>query len=60
MEAIMSMSTAKAWDFALGLIKLDGLEPSDDFKEMIELEKQGKLTTDDLKRYLDQKYQVVE
>lgn len=52
------MTTAKAWDYAIGLIKVDGLEPTEDFKRYIELEKQGLATSADLKRYLDKKYKV--
>lgn len=52
------MTTAEAWDYAIGLIKVDGLEPTEDFKKYIELEKAGKATSDDLKRYLDKKYRV--
>ncbi|MBQ6450110.1 hypothetical protein IJJ08_04415 [bacterium] len=49
---------AQAWDYALGLVKVDGLEPSADFKKYIELEKKGQATTADLKRYLDRKYRL--
>ena len=42
------MTVAKAWDYAIGLIKVDGLEPTEDFKKYIELKKQGKATTLDL------------
>lgn len=52
------MTAAKAWDYAIGLIRVDGLEPSEDFKEYIRLEKEGKATTQDLKRYLDRKYKA--
>ena len=52
------MTAKKAWDYAIGLIKVDGLEPTEDFKKLIELEKEGKVTTQDLKRYLDKKYKV--
>jgi len=54
------MSNAEAWDYAIGLIKVDGLEPSDEFKQYIEKEKSGELTMEDLKVFLDKKYQVVE
>lgn len=56
MEAIMT--NAQAWDYAIGLIKVDGLEPSPEFQEYIEKEKKGELTTADLKKYLDRKYKV--
>ena len=50
------MTTEKAWDYAVGLIKVDGLEPTEDFKKYIELEKQGKVTDQDLKKYLVSKF----
>ena len=58
MDDLSEMSVAKAWDYAIGLIKVDGLEPTEDFKKYIELEKQGKATTQDLKKYLDKKYKA--
>ena len=54
------MSESQAWDYAIGLIKVDGLEPTEDFKKYIELEKAGKATDDDLKKYLDKKYKMKE
>lgn len=57
---VVFMSNSEAWNFAIGLIKVDGLEPSEDFKKYIELEKQGLATTEDLKQYLDKKYKVKE
>ena len=52
------MNIAKAWDYAIGLIKVDGPEPTEDFKKYIEMKKQGKATTQDLKKYLDKKYKA--
>ena len=31
------MSVAKAWEYAISLIKVDGMEPTEDFKKYIEL-----------------------
>ena len=50
------MTTEKAWDYAVRLIKVDGLEPTEDFKKYIELEKQGKVTDQDLKKFLVSKF----
>ena len=50
------MNNAEAWDFAIGLTRGAGLEPTEDFKECIELEKVGKMTMNDLKIFLDEKY----
>ncbi len=54
------MTNSQAWDYAIGLIKVDGLEPTDDFKEYIEKEKRGEITFEDAKRYLDKKYKMKE
>ncbi len=54
----MFMTAEAAWDYAIGMIKVDGLEPTEDFKKYIELEKNGQATAEDLKKYLDKKYKV--
>ncbi len=50
------MDKQQAWDYALGIIKVDGLEPSQEFLAMAEKEKRGELTLEDIKRTLDAKY----
>lgn len=52
------MDDEKAWEFALGMIKVDGLEPSSDLLELIEKEKQGEITTEDMIKLLNKKYKV--
>ncbi len=54
------MTNSQAWDYAVGIIKVDGLEPTPEFKEYIEKEKRGEVTMDDIKQYLDKKYKVKE
>ncbi len=51
-----NMTKTEAWNYALGMIKIDGLRPTKDFKKYIKLEKSGKATTKDIKRYLDKRY----
>ena len=36
-----SMTNSEAWDYAIGMIKVDGLEPTADFKKYIEKQKKG-------------------
>ena len=36
------MTNAQARDYAIGMIKVDGLEPTKEFKEYIEKEKKAK------------------
>ena len=52
------MDKQKAWDFALGIIKVDGLEPSKEFLELVEKEKRGEITEQDIKKHLDKKYKM--
>jgi hypothetical protein len=52
------MTNNEAWDYAIGLIKVDGLEPTKDFKNYVEKEKRGEATMQDLKIFLDKKYKV--
>lgn len=37
------MTNAQAWDYAVGMIRVDGLEPTEEFKEYIEKEKRGEV-----------------
>ena len=46
----------RAWDYALGMIKVDGLEPSQEMKELIEREKRGEITMEQVREALDRKY----
>ena len=49
-----------AWEYALGMIKIDGLEPSREFLEYVEKEKKGEITDDDIIKLLDKKYKMIE
>ncbi len=52
------MTKSDAWDYALGIIKVDGLEPSEEFLELVEKEKRGEITEQDILKHLDQKYNM--
>ena len=52
------MSKEDAWEYAIGMIRVDGLEPSADFLDMVEREKRGELKREDIKKVLDTKYQM--
>ena len=52
------MTNTQAWDYALGMIKVDGLDPTEEFKEYVEKEKRDEVTMADIKLYLDKKYKV--
>jgi len=52
------LTNTQKWDYALGLIKIDGLTPTDEYLELIEKEKRGEITTSEIKRALDAKYKM--
>lgn len=53
-------NAADKWDIALGLIKVDGLEPTPEFLELVEKEKAGEISTDDIRHTLNKKYNVLD
>lgn len=54
------MDNEKAWDYAIGIVQVDGIKPSDDFLELVEKEKRGEITGEDIRRVLNKKYTVKE
>lgn len=50
------MEKSQAWDFALGIIKVDNLEVSEEFLKLVEKEKKGEITDENIKKFLDEKY----
>ena len=54
-----SIDNEKAWDYAIGIVQVEGIKPSKDFLELAEKEKRGELTNDDIRRVLVKKYTVV-
>lgn len=56
----MPMTNEKAWDYAIGVVQLDGIKPSEDFLKLVEKEKKGEMTGDDIRRVLYKKYTVKE
>ena len=54
------MTKSEAWDYVIGMLKVDGLTPTKDFQEYIEKEKRDEITVDDIKKFLDKKYKMSE
>ena len=55
-----SDTNEKAWNYAIGIVQVEGIKPANDFLELAEKEKRGELTNDDIRRVLVKKYTVVE
>lgn len=45
-----------AWDYAFGMIKVDGLEPSDNMRRLAQLEIDGKIKEADIYKELRRMY----
>lgn len=50
------MDKKEAWDFALGMIKVDGLEPTPEFLELVEKEIRGEISEDDILEWIKKTY----
>lgn len=55
---MVAISKETAWNYALGLNEVDGLTPSEEMLEMIEMEKRGEITDDEIIQRLDKKYKI--
>ena len=53
-----AISKETACNYALGMIEVDGLTPSEEMLEMIEMEKRGEITDDEIIERLDKKYKI--
>jgi len=52
------MNNSEAWDYAIGMVKVDDLEPTEEMKELIEKEKKGEITKDDIFSQLNKRYRM--
>lgn len=52
----MIMDNNNAWNYAVGMVQLDGNKPSAEMLDLIEQEKQGIITDDDIRQKLIDKY----
>ncbi|GHT73363.1 hypothetical protein FACS189456_3720 [Bacteroidia bacterium] len=52
------MLSQTAWDYALGLIKVDGLTPTPEFMAMVEKEIHGEMTLEEIETSLNKKYKM--
>jgi len=55
---VMGMDNRAAWDYAVGMVKVDGLEPTQEMRELIEKEKRGEITKEEIYHQLDQRYRM--
>lgn len=54
----MLLPEIQKWDYAIGMVKVDGLEPTEEMKELIDREKNGEITMADVEKALDIRYKM--
>lgn len=52
----MLVNRVEAWDYAIGMLKVDGLSPTPEMMEMIEKEKRGEISMEEIREALDGRY----
>lgn len=52
------MNNEKAWNYAIGIVQVDGIKPSDEFLKLVEKEKKGEITSEDIRKVLYKKYKM--
>jgi hypothetical protein len=52
------MTKQTAWDYALGLIKIDGLTPTPEFLELANREIRGEISLEDIEKTLNKRYRM--
>ena len=55
---VKGMNMSDAWDYAVGMIKVDDLEPTPEMKELIEMEKRGEVSKDEIYDRLNKRYRM--
>ncbi|MDR0547622.1 MAG: antitoxin VbhA family protein [Dysgonamonadaceae bacterium] len=52
------MTKQTAWNYALGLIQVDGLSPTPEFVELANKEIRGEITLEDIEKRLNKRYRM--
>lgn len=45
-----------AWDFAIGMMQVDGVKPDEEYLELVEKEINGEITLDEMKQIILKQY----
>ena len=54
------MNKQTAWNYALGLIQIDGLKPTPEFLALVDKEIQGEISLNDIEKTLNKRYRLKE
>lgn len=50
------MTDRQAWDFAIGMMQVDGVKPSKEYLELVEKEINGEITIEEMKQIIIQNH----
>ena len=54
------MNKQTAWNYALGLIQIDGLKPTSEFLALVDKEIRGEISLNDIEKRLNKRYRMKE
>lgn len=54
------MTNEQVQNYAIGIVQIDGIKPSDEFMELVEKEKRSEITGDDIREELARIYKNCE
>jgi len=55
-----SMVNEQAWDYAIGIVQTEGIKPTEEFLKLVEQEKRGEITSQEMDKILMGKYRMVQ
>jgi len=55
-----SIINEQAWDYAIGIVQTEGIKPTAEFLALVEQEKRGEITSQEMDKILMGKYRMVQ
>lgn len=52
----MTMTKRQSWDFAIGMMQIDGVKPDEEYLELVEKEINGEITLDEMEDIILKQY----
>ena len=55
-KAMSKEEKREAWDFAIGMMQVDGVKPDEEYLDLVEKEINGEITLEEMKRIILKQY----
>ena len=59
-QPLKGMSKEAAWDYAIGIVQVEGLKPTAEFLALSEKVKRGEITSEEMDKILSGDYRMIE